>query len=99
MDQETFSDEHDGAGGRREGGPNGEAGLDGEPAADGAGRRPTMKQVAALAGVSLATVSRVVNGGPKVRPDLAARVHEAVAAQEFVMERLYEEEKREGIVG
>ncbi|HEX6618043.1 MAG TPA: LacI family DNA-binding transcriptional regulator, partial [Solirubrobacteraceae bacterium] len=37
-----------------------------------------MKQVAALAGVSLATVSRVVNGGPSVRPDLAARVHEAV---------------------
>ena len=49
------------------------------PAADdGNGRRPTMKQVAALAGVSLATVSRVVNGGPSVRPDLAARVHEAV---------------------
>ena len=48
-------------------------------AADGAsGRRPTMKQVAALAGVSLATVSRVVNGGPSVRADLAARVHEAV---------------------
>ena len=48
------------------------------PADGGNGRRPTMKQVAALAGVSLATVSRVVNGGPKVRPDLAARVHEAV---------------------
>jgi LacI family transcriptional regulator len=48
-------------------------------AADGAsGRRPTMKQVAALAGVSLATVSRVVNGGPRVRADLAARVNEAV---------------------
>jgi LacI family transcriptional regulator len=43
-----------------------------------AGRRPTMKQVASLAGVSLATVSRVVNGGPSVRPELAARVHEAV---------------------
>jgi LacI family transcriptional regulator, galactose operon repressor len=42
------------------------------------GRRPTMKQVAAVAGVSLATVSRVVNGGPTVRPDLAARVNEAV---------------------
>ena len=37
-----------------------------------------MKQVAALAGVSLATVSRVVNGGPSVRPDLATRVREAV---------------------
>jgi LacI family transcriptional regulator, galactose operon repressor len=41
-------------------------------------RRPTMKQVAAVAGVSLATVSRVVNGGPSVRADLAARVHDAV---------------------
>ena len=47
-------------------------------AADAGARRPTMKQVAAVAGVSLATVSRVVNGGPSVRPELAARVHEAV---------------------
>jgi LacI family transcriptional regulator len=42
------------------------------------GRRPTMKEVATLAGVSLATVSRVVNGEDSVRPDLASRVHEAV---------------------
>ena len=42
-------------------------------------RRPTMKEVATLAGVSLATVSRVVNGDGKVRPDLAERVREAVA--------------------
>jgi LacI family transcriptional regulator len=41
-------------------------------------RRPTMKEVATLAGVSLATVSRVVNGDGKVRPDLAERVREAV---------------------
>ncbi|MEA2130151.1 MAG: Bacterial regulatory protein lacI family, partial [Solirubrobacteraceae bacterium] len=33
-----------------------------------------MKQVAALAGVSLSTVSRVVNADPSVRGDLAARV-------------------------
>ena len=39
-----------------------------------------MKQVAALAGVSLSTVSRVVNGDPKVRGDLAARVQDAVGA-------------------
>jgi LacI family transcriptional regulator len=37
-----------------------------------------MKEVATLAGVSLATVSRVVNGDGKVRPDLAERVREAV---------------------
>ena len=37
-----------------------------------------MKDVAALAGVSLATVSRVVNGSVDVRPDLVARVRDAV---------------------
>src|SRR3954471_15296710 len=40
-------------------------------------RRPTMKEVAAVAGVSLSTVSRVVNGDD-VRADLAERVHDAV---------------------
>ena len=39
-----------------------------------------MKQVAALAGVSVATVSRVVNADPAVRGDLAARVQDAVVA-------------------
>src|SRR3954452_12394351 len=42
------------------------------------GRRPTMKEVARVADVSLATVSRVVNGSGDVRADLAERVHEAV---------------------
>src|SRR4051812_29591697 len=37
-----------------------------------------MKEVAAVAGVSLATVSRVVNGAPDVAPALAQRVHEAI---------------------
>jgi len=37
-----------------------------------------MKDVAGIAGVSLATVSRVVNGNADVTPELAARVHEAV---------------------
>lgn len=45
-----------------------------------AGRRATMKQVAALAGVSLATVSRVVNADPSVNAELADRVREAVGA-------------------
>jgi LacI family transcriptional regulator len=37
-----------------------------------------MKEVATLAGVSLATVSRVVNEDGKVRPDLAEKVRQAV---------------------
>jgi LacI family transcriptional regulator len=48
-------------------------------AGDGhAGRRATMRQVAAVAGVSLSTVSRVLNG-IEVQSDLARRVHDAVA--------------------
>jgi LacI family transcriptional regulator len=38
-----------------------------------------MRHVAALAGVSLKTVSRVVNGSPTVDPDLASRVRQAAA--------------------
>src|SRR3954468_5709257 len=41
-------------------------------------RRPTMREVAAVADVSLSTVSRVVNGGAGVREDLAERVRDAV---------------------
>ena len=41
-------------------------------------RRPTMREVAALAGVSLSTVSRVINGTPPVAPQLAHRVERAV---------------------
>jgi LacI family transcriptional regulator len=41
--------------------------------------RATMRDVAALAGVSLKTVSRVVNGAPTVDADLAARVHRAAS--------------------
>jgi LacI family transcriptional regulator len=38
-----------------------------------------MREVATLAGVSLATVSRVINAEGRVRPDLAERVQEAVS--------------------
>lgn len=41
--------------------------------------RATMRDVAALAGVSLKTVSRVVNGAPTVDAGLAARVRRAAA--------------------
>ena len=39
--------------------------------------RPTMRDVAALAGVSFKTVSRVINGVSTVDPELAARVNTA----------------------
>src|SRR5439155_8260715 len=41
-------------------------------------RVATMREVAALARVSLKTVSRVVNGEPGVSRDLTARVSEAI---------------------
>lgn len=41
-------------------------------------RRATIRDVAALSGASLKTVSRVVNGEPGVSPDLALRVREAI---------------------
>ena len=44
-----------------------------------AGRRPTMREVAAVAGVSLSTVSRTLNDDPKVDPALAEKVRTAVA--------------------
>ncbi len=42
-------------------------------------RRPTVKEVAELAGVSPMTVSRTLAGGVNVRPDLQERVFAAVA--------------------
>jgi LacI family transcriptional regulator len=45
--------------------------------------RPTMNDVARAAGVSLKTVSRVVNGETTVAPDLAARVRSAVESLDY----------------
>lgn len=47
------------------------------------GSRPTMKDVAARAGVGLKTVSRVVNSETGVTPDMAARVQAAIAELGF----------------
>jgi LacI family transcriptional regulator len=59
--------------------------MDGHPA--GApleiGKRPTMRDVAAVAGVSLKTVSRVVNGEPGVSSTLGQRVREAIDGLDF----------------
>jgi DNA-binding LacI/PurR family transcriptional regulator len=48
---------------------------------------PTLEQVAALAEVSRATVSRVVNGSAKVSPEVRARVERAVAKLGYVPNR------------
>ena len=45
--------------------------------------RPTMRDVAALAGVSLKTVSRVVNREPGVSGDLQGRVRRAAQQLDF----------------
>ncbi len=46
-------------------------------------REPTMRDVAALAGVSLKTVSRVVNAEPGVRPERQGRVLDAVRTLDY----------------
>ncbi|WP_406046736.1 LacI family DNA-binding transcriptional regulator [Kribbella sp. NBC_00889] len=48
---------------------------------------PTLEQVAALAGVSRATVSRVVNGSPKVLPQTVAAVERAIGELGYVPNR------------
>jgi LacI family transcriptional regulator len=55
---------------------NSEISLSGQPTASA--RRPTMLDVASLAGVGLKTVSRVVNGEPGVSPTLEAKVRHAI---------------------
>ncbi|MEV0645980.1 LacI family DNA-binding transcriptional regulator [Phytomonospora sp. NPDC050363] len=50
-------------------------------------RSPTLEQVADVAGVSRATVSRVINGVRNVDPALAAQVQDAIAAIGYVPNR------------
>lgn len=57
---------------------------DGEEHPAGPGRVPTMHDVAALAGVSVATVSRVVNASPKVSASARDKVTDAVRRLGFV---------------
>ena len=54
-----------------------------DPLRDEARSRPTMREVAALAGVSLKTVSRVVNDEPGVSDDLVERVRRAARTLDY----------------
>jgi LacI family transcriptional regulator len=54
-----------------------------EPSQADAARRPTLRDVARRAGVSMKTASRAVNGEPTVNPDLALRVSEAAVALHY----------------
>ncbi|MGG7507189.1 LacI family DNA-binding transcriptional regulator [Plantibacter sp. YIM 135249] len=51
------------------------------------GGLPTLEMVAARAGVSRATVSRVVNGSPSVTADVVRIVNEAIAELDYVPNR------------
>ncbi|HET9649905.1 MAG TPA: LacI family DNA-binding transcriptional regulator [Microlunatus sp.] len=48
---------------------------------------PTLEMVAAAAGVSRATVSRVVNGSPKVSPQVVDAVNQAISRLNYVPNR------------
>jgi LacI family transcriptional regulator len=50
--------------------------------------RPTVRDVARQAGVSPMTVSRVVNGSPRVQPETRRRVEVAIAALGYVPNRV-----------
>ena len=50
-------------------------------------KKPTLEMVAAHAGVSRATVSRVVNGTPTVEPTIASRVQRSIDELHYVPNR------------
>ncbi|MDU0348033.1 LacI family DNA-binding transcriptional regulator [Actinomyces sp. MRS3W] len=50
-----------------------------------AGKRPTIRDVAAVAGVSRGTVSRVINGGHWVSPEAREKVESAIARTGYVV--------------
>lgn len=50
----------------------------------GGGRSPTLEMVAARAGVSRATVSRVVNGAPQVAAEIVTAVEKAIVELDYV---------------
>ena len=58
-----------------------------EGGSDPARGLPTLETVAAQAGVSRSTVSRVVNGSPKVRPDVVDAVNATIARMNYVPNR------------
>jgi LacI family transcriptional regulator len=58
----------------------------GTPTSNGAGR-PTLEAVARVAGVSRATVSRVINGSPKVSPEVVDAVEKAIGELNYVPNR------------
>lgn len=55
----------------------------GGPGSDPTRARPTMRHVAALAGVGIKTVSRVINGEPNVAPATAAKVLAAARSLDY----------------
>jgi LacI family transcriptional regulator len=59
-------------------------------------RRPTILDVARAAGVSSATVSRVINGATTVDKELSRRVQAAVQDTGYVPDARREEKKARG---
>ncbi|WP_351228805.1 LacI family DNA-binding transcriptional regulator [Streptomyces sp. NPDC002133] len=63
------------------------AGVAGARSGVRSGRRPTLEEVAARAGVGRGTVSRVINGSPRVSDETRAAVEAAVAELGYVPNR------------